>query len=409
MPVFAYEGRGATGEVKKGSIEAADLEAARARLRLMKIQPTTVTQKKGLAALSFGGGSINIGFLKPKVKTKDLVIFTRQFATMIDSGLPLVQCLDIQSKQAGNPALREQLTEVKAAVEAGTTFADALKKYPDTFDPLFRNLVAAGEIGGILDTILNRLATFLEKNEKLKRKVKGAMTYPLIVFSVAILVTAVLLLKVVPTFEQMFMEFGSSLPAPTQFVVDLSYFLRDSWYFFLAGIFIAIFGFRFTYKQPRGRLVIDALLLRLPVFGDLIRKVAVARFCRTLGTMVSSGVPILDGLEICAKTAGNQIIENAVLKARQSISEGRTIAEPIAEAKVFPEMVCQMISVGENTGALDIMLGKIADFYDDEVDQSVENLTAMMEPLIMVFLGIVVGGFVVAMYLPIFSMAESIQ
>ena len=249
MPVFAYEGRGATGEVKKGSIEAADLEAARARLRLMKIQPTTVTQKKGLAALSFGGGSINIGFLKPKVKTKDLVIFTRQFATMIDSGLPLVQCLDIQSKQAGNPALREQLTEVKAAVEAGTTFADALKKYPDTFDPLFRNLVAAGEIGGILDTILNRLATFLEKNEKLKRKVKGAMTYPLIVFSVAILVTAVLLLKVVPTFEQMFMEFGSSLPAPTQFVVDLSYFLRDSWYFFLAGIFIAIFAAPFC-NQP---------------------------------------------------------------------------------------------------------------------------------------------------------------
>jgi len=408
MPVFAYEGRGSTGEVKKGKIEAADLEAARARLRLMKINPTTVTQKKGLGAVDLNM-NLNIGFLKPKVKTKDLVIFTRQFATMIDSGLPLVQCLDIQSKQAPNPTLREQLTDVKAAVEAGTTFADALKKFPETFDPLFRNLVAAGEIGGILDTILNRLASFLEKNEKLKRKVKGAMTYPIIVFCVAMLVTGVLLIKVVPTFESMFMEFGSSLPAPTQFVVDLSYFLRDSWYFFIAGGLVVFFGTRFIYRQPRGRTIIDAILLRLPVFGDLIRKVAVARFCRTLGTMVSSGVPILDGLEICAKTAGNQIIENAVLKARQSISEGRTIAEPIAEAKVFPEMVCQMISVGENTGALDIMLGKIADFYDDEVDQSVENLTSMMEPAIMVFLGVFVGGFVVAMYLPIFSMASSIN
>ena len=407
MPVFAYEGRGSTGEVKKGNIEAADAEAARARLRLMKIQATTVTQKRGFGAINLGAIQ-GLSFLKPKVTTKDLVIFTRQFATMIDSGLPLVQCLDIQSKQAPNPTLREQLTEVKARVEAGTTFADALKKFPDTFDPLFRNLVAAGEIGGILDTILNRLASFLEKNEKLKRKVKGAMTYPFIVFGVAMLVTAVLLLKVVPTFEQMFLEFGSSLPAPTQFVVDLSYFLSESWYFILAGIFIAVFSFRFTYKQPKGRLVIDAIFLKVPVFGDLIRKVAVARFCRTLGTMVSSGVPILDGLEICAKTAGNMIIENAVLKARQSISEGRTIAEPIAEAKVFPEMVCQMISVGENTGALDIMLGKIADFYDDEVDQSVDNLTSMMEPLIMVFLGVFVGGFVVAMYLPIFSMAQAI-
>ncbi len=406
MAVFAYEGRAAGGEVKKGRIEAADLDAARARLRLMKIQPTTVEEKKGLAAIELKMPQID--FFKPNIGNKDLVIFTRQFATMIDSGLPLVQCLDIQSKQAPNPTLREQLVEIKAAVESGTTFADALKKFPETFDPLFRNLVAAGEIGGILDTILNRLASFLEKNEKLKRKVKGAMTYPIAVCAVGLLVVLVLLIKVVPTFEAMFLEFGGSLPAPTQFVVDLSYFTQNNWYFLIGGIVGSVVGVRFAYKRPRGRQFFDALLLKLPIFGELLRKVAVARFCRTLGTMVSSGVPILDGLEICAKTAGNSIIENAVLQARTSISEGRTIAEPIAEAKVFPEMVCQMISVGENTGALDIMLVKIADFYDDEVDQAVENLTSLLEPIIMVFLGVVVGGFVVAMYLPIFTMAQTI-
>jgi type IV pilus assembly protein PilC len=406
MAVFAYEGRAAGGEVKKGRIEAADLDAARARLRLMKIQPTTVEEKTGLSAIELKMPKLDI--LKPSIGNKDLVIFTRQFATMIDSGLPLVQCLDIQSKQAPNPTLREQLVEIKAAVESGTTFADALKKFPETFDPLFRNLVAAGEIGGILDTILNRLASFLEKNEKLKRKVKGAMTYPIAVMGVGFLVVLVLLLKVVPTFEAMFLEFGGSLPAPTQFVVDLSYFMQHNWYFIIGGIIGTVFGMRFAYKRPRGRQMLDAVLLKLPVFGDLLRKVAVARFCRTLGTMVSSGVPILDGLEICAKTAGNSIIEAAVLQARTSISEGRTIAEPIAEAKVFPEMVCQMISVGENTGALDIMLVKIADFYDDEVDQAVENLTSLLEPMIMVFLGVVVGGFVIAMYLPIFTMAQSI-
>ena len=406
MAVFAYEGRAAGGEVKKGRIEAADLDAARARLRLMKIQPTTVEEKKGLAAIELKMPQID--FFKPNIGNKDLVIFTRQFATMIDSGLPLVQCLDIQSKQAPNPTLREQLVEIKAAVESGTTFADALKKFPETFDPLFRNLVAAGEIGGILDTILNRLASFLEKNEKLKRKVKGAMTYPIAVCAVGLLVVLVLLIKVVPTFEAMFLEFGGSLPAPTQFVVDLSYFTQNNWYFLIGGIVGSVVGVRFAYKRPRGRQFFDALLLKLPIFGELLRKVAVARFCRTLGTMVSSGVPILDGLEICAKTAGNSIIENAVLQARTSISEGRTIAEPIAEAKVFPEMVCQVISVGENTGALDIMLVKIADFYDDEVDQAVENLTSLLEPIIMVFLGVVVGGFVVAMYLPIFTMAQTI-
>ncbi|MCB9764857.1 MAG: type II secretion system F family protein [Alphaproteobacteria bacterium] len=407
MPVFAYEGRGANGEPKKGNVEAADLDAAKARLRLMKINPTTVKQRGAFDIdLELPQGVKEL--LKPGVGTKDLVIMVRQFSTMIDSGLPLIQCLQILSEQSSNPTLRDQLTVIKEQVESGSTFADALKKFPKTFDDLFRNLVAAGEIGGILDTILNRLATFLEKNEALKRKIKGAMTYPIVVMVVATLVVTVLLVKVVPTFEAMFAEFGGALPAPTQIVVDLSYFMQESWWMIFGGAGAAFYGLKFAYGQPRGKLLIDKILLKLPVMGELLTKVAVARFCRTLGTMVSSGVPILDGLEICARTAGNLVIENAVLNARQSIAEGRTISEPLSEAGVFPEMVCQMISVGENTGALDIMLSKIADFYDEEVDQAVENLTSMMEPLIMVFLGVVVGGFVVAMYLPIFTMAGSI-
>ncbi len=406
MPVFAYEGRTASGEVKKGEVEAADQDAARSRLRAMQISPTKVKAKGALS-----GGAINLpqfDFLKPKVTTKDLVIFVRQFATMIDSGLPLVQCLEIQASQASNPTLREQLSVIKESVESGTTFADALKKFPGTFDDLFRNLIAAGEVGGILDTILNRLATFLEKNEKLKRQIKGAMTYPIIVMAVAGLVVTVLLLKVVPTFESMFLEFGGALPAPTQIVVDLSKFMQKNFVFMFAALFAILYAVKFSYGTPKGRVVYDGIFLKLPVLGELLTKVAVARFCRTLGTIVASGVPILDGLEICARTAGNKIIEAAVLQAREAISEGRNIAEPLSESKVFPEMVCQMISVGESTGALDIMLTKIADFYDDEVDQAVENLTSMMEPMIMVFLGVVVGGFVVAMYLPIFTMASAI-
>ena len=404
MPVFAYEGRAANGEAKKGSIEAADVEAAKTRLRLMKINPTEVKPK--------GGIEINLGpltaLMKPKVTIKDLVVFTRQFATMIDSGLPLIQCLTILSEQSENPTLREQLGSIKEQVESGTTFADALKKFPQTFDELFRNLVAAGEIGGILDTILNRLAQFMEKNQALQRKVKGAMTYPVIVFAVGGLVTLVLLLKVVPTFEKMFADMGSALPAPTQFVVNLSYFVQGNWYIILGILGGIWYGLKAFYATPKGNLVMDAFFLKIPMLGDTIKKVAVARFCRTLGTMISSGVPILDGLEICAKTAGNVVIENAVMGARTAISEGRTIAEPITEAGVFPPMVCQMIAVGESTGALDVMLNKIADFYDEEVDQAIEALTGMMEPLIMLFLGIVVGGFVIAMYMPIFSMAQAV-
>lgn len=406
MAVFAYEGRTSSGEVRKGEIEAADADAARNILRQRQISATSVKAKGGL-----GSVEINLkmpAFLKPGVSTKDLVIFVRQFATMIDSGLPLVQCLDIQSKQAPNETFRGQLSAIKEQVESGSTFADALKQYPGTFDELFRNMVAAGEVGGILDTILNRLATYLEKAEKLKRQIKGAMTYPVTVLVVATAVVTLLLLKVVPTFEEMFAEMGQALPAPTEFVIALSRWLQANFIFLAIGIAGTIFAVRSFYKTARGELMIDGLMLKLPVFGDLLIKVAVARFCRTLGTMIASGVPILEALDICARTAGNKVIENAVLKVREAISAGRTIAEPLSEANLFPEMVCQMISVGEATGALDVMLNKVADFYEEEVDQAVENLTSMMEPMIMLFLGVAIGGLVIAMYMPIFSMASGI-
>jgi len=403
MPKFAYEGRTAGGEVKKGKIEAADQNAARAQLRKMNINPTTLK--------AAGGGEINIpmpAFLKPKVTTKDLVLFTRQFATMIDSGLPLVQCLDIQAKQAANPTFREELSSIKESVESGTTFADALKRFPATFDDLYRNMIAAGEVGGILDTILNRLAVYLEKADKLKRQIKGALMYPLITVLVATAVVAILLLKVVPTFETMFADFGGALPAPTQFVIDLSKWLQANFLIIVAGIVTIIFAFRFAYRSPKGRMVIDKVSLKLPVFGDLLTKVAVARFCRTLGTMISSGVPILEALDICGRTAGNKVIESAIGKVRESISEGRSISEPLLETGVLPDRGCQMINVGEATGAVDVMLNKVADFYEDEVDQAVETLTSMLEPMIMVFLGIVIGGLVIAMYMPIFSMASNV-
>lgn len=405
MPVFAYEGRTAGGDTRKGQLEASDAEAARSRLRQMSIQPTSV--KKA------GGGSIDLkfpvpNFLKPKVTKKDLVVFVRQFATMIDSGLPLVQCLDIQAKQAPNPTFRTQLTVIKEQVESGSTFADALKKYPDTFDDLFRNMIAAGEVGGILDTILNRLAQFMEKAEKLKRQIKGAMMYPSIVMLAAGAVVTLLLLFVVPTFEEMFAEMGQALPMPTQVVIAMSKWLQANFIFLAIGITAFAFGMRTFYKTARGEEVVDGTMLKLPVFGDLLKKVAVARFCRTLGTMISSGVPILEALDICSRTAGNKVIEKAVVRVRDAISEGRTISEPLSETKLFPEMVCQMISVGEATGALDVMLNKVADFYEDEVDQAVDNMTSMMEPLIIIFLGIIIGGLVIAMYMPIFSMSSGI-
>jgi type IV pilus assembly protein PilC len=406
MAVFKYEGRTAGGEAKKGVVEAADLNGARQRLREMRVQTTTLTESKSALDIQFNIPTPD--FLKPKVKIRDLVIFTRQFATMIDSGLPLVQCIDIQATQAENPTLRTQLKVVKEKVESGSTFGDALRTFPTTFDDLYVNLVAAGEVGGMLDTIMTRLAAYLEKNQKLIRKVKGAMSYPVIVMIVAFAVVTLLLLKVVPTFEDMFADFGSALPAPTLIVMGLSKWLQANFVYVMVGITVAYIGTQRFYKTPRGKVMLDGLLLKLPVFGDLLTKVAVARFCRTLGTMISSGVPILEALGICGRTAGNKVIENAIERVAISISEGRTISEPLMEAKVFPQMVCQMISVGEATGALDTMLTKVADFYDDEVDTAVDGLTAMLEPMIMAFLGIVIGGLVIAMYMPIFEMAGNV-
>ena len=400
-PVWSWEGKTRTGELKKGEMEASDEASVLNRLRSMQLQNVKV--KKRPMQISFklpGVGGIS---------NKDLVIFTRQFATMIDAGLPLVQCLDILAGQLDNLAFREVLTKVKQKVESGSTLADALGDHPKVFDTLFVQLVAAGEIGGILDTILQRLAVYIEKAEKLKSKVKGALTYPVVVLIVAVGVTLVLLLKVTPTFEKMFKDFGGAMPAPTQFVIDLSAFLQHYFIYMAIGTAAFIFAFRAYLRWPPGREQWDAFAIRSPIFGPLIRKVAVARFTRTLGTMISSGVPILEGLEVVAKTAGNVTVEKAIRYTKEKISEGKTIVQPLAETKVFPSMVVQMIGVGEATGAMDQMLTKIADFYDDEVDAAVAALTSLIEPVMMVFLGGVVGGFLVAMYLPIFSIAGAIK
>ncbi len=397
---FLWEARSKQGELKKGEMEANDVDAVNNRLQSMGLNPVKV-KKKGIVLKlpSLGGG----------VTGKDILIFTRQFATMIDAGLPLVQCLEILGTQMDNAAFRKVVFAIKLKVESGSTFADALKDHPKVFDELFVQLCAAGEVGGILDTILNRLATYREKAEKLQKKVKSALTYPSIVLVVAFGVTLVLLLKVTPVFEKMFADFGSALPAPTQFVVDLSKWLQK-WFFTAAiGVTCFVFAFRAFYRNPKGRKIFDKVTLKLPLFGDLIRKVAVARFTRTLGTMISSGVPILDALDVTAKTSGNRTIEAAILFVRNQISEGKNIAGPLLETKIFPSMVVQMIGVGEATGAMDAMLSKIADFYDDEVDSAVGNMTAMIEPVMMVFLGGVVGGFLIAMYLPIFSIAGAVK
>ena len=401
VPVWKWTGKNKQGETRSGEMEAADRESVRARLQQMGIEPGRVNRRLGEIKLRIPG----IG----GVTTKDLLVFTRQFAVMIDAGLPLVQALDIIGTQADNPAFRVVLMAVKSRVESGSTFADALAEHPRVFDELFVQLVRAGEIGGILDTILNRLGTHLEKNEKLKRRLRGAMVYPTIVLTVAVGVTIVLLAYVTPTFEKMFKDFGGAMPAPTQFLIDLSHGLRDNWYLFLGIPVALVVAFRLFLRDPRGRKAWDKFVLKLPVFGPLIRKVAVARFTRTLGTLLSSGVPILDALEIVAKSAGNRTVEAAILYVRARISEGKNIAGPLAETQVFPPMVVQMIGVGEATGAMDAMLNKVADFYDDEVDVAIAALTSMIEPVLMVFLGGVVGGFLIAMYLPIFSIAGNIK
>jgi type IV pilus assembly protein PilC len=398
MPEFVWKGVNRKGKKKKGEMEAESENFVRLSLRRQGIEATKIKPKpKDLFE--------NVKFLQPRVTEKDIVVMTRQFATMIDAGLPLVQCLEILYSQQDNRTFKQILKNIKEDVEEGSTFADALKQHPDVFDDLFVNLVSAGEIGGILDIILNRLAAYIEKASKLKKKVKGAMTYPIVVMVIAVLVVAVILIFVIPVFQSMFADFGKALPAPTQVVVAISDFVTSYILYIIVGVVVLIFAFRRFYKTERGRALVDDLVLKAPVFGMLLRKVAVAKFTRTLGTMISSGVPILDSLDIVAATAGNKTIEEAIRETRQSISEGRTIAEPLADSEVFPSMVVQMISVGEATGALDTMLGKIADFYDDEVDAAVDALTAMLEPFMMVFLGGTIGGLVISMYLPIFQMA----
>jgi type IV pilus assembly protein PilC len=397
---WLWEARTRAGEVKKGEMEALDAGAVDTRLKALGLSPVKVKKKPMEITLpKFGSG----------VSGKDILVFTKQFATMIDAGLPLVQCLDILANQMDNASFKKVVLAIKAKVESGSTFADALKDHPKVFDELFIQLCAAGEVGGILDTILNRLANYREKSEKLKRKVKGAMIYPVIVICVAIGVTALLLLKVTPVFAKMFTDFGSAMPAPTQFVIDMSNWLQNYILYIIGGMALLAGAFVAFYKNPRGRKICDKLILQAPIFGSVIRKVAVARFTRTLGTMISSGVPNLDALDVTAKTAGNRTIEQGIYYVRGKISEGKNIAGPLLETKVFPPMVVQMIGVGEATGAMDAMLNKIADFYDDEVDTAVAGLTAMIEPLLMVFLGAVVGGFLVAMYLPIFSIAGAIK
>jgi type IV pilus assembly protein PilC len=395
MGVFVYTGRTRGGQTISGEMDAPTREAVVAKLRSQQIVATAVrTKPKDITIPGFGGG----------VDEKQIVVFTRQFATMIDAGLPLVQCLEILASQQENKVFKKALTEIRVSVEGGLTFAAALKQHPKIFSSLYANMVEAGEAGGILDTILNRLAVYMEKAMALKRKVKSAMIYPSTIVTVAVAVVIFLLVFVIPTFKAMFEGFGATLPLPTVIVLELSRIVRA---YFLVGVgFIvaAILGLRWWYGTPSGRLAIDSFLLRTPVFGILIRKVAVAKFTRTLGTLISSGVAILDGLDITARTAGNKVVEQAVLRTRASIAEGKTIAEPLKASGVFPPMVVQMIAVGEQTGALDAMLGKIADFYDEEVDTAVTNLTALLEPMLMVFLGVVIGGVVIAMYLPIFKL-----
>jgi type IV pilus assembly protein PilC len=403
MPtIYVWKGKNPRGRKVKGEMEAQTPEQVRQNLQRRKITPTKVKQKpKDLLE--------NVKFLQPKVKDKDVIIFSRQFSTMIDAGLPLLQCLDILQSQQENPTFKKTLKKIKESVEAGETFADSLKKFPNIFNELFINMVAAGEAGGILDIILQRLSAYMEKMAKLKSQVKGAMTYPAITLLVALVVVSVILVFVIPVFAEMFADFGSALPGPTLFVVGLSNFAIGNISWIIGGMIASVFLIKKIYASKKGRIFMDDMFLRLPIVGILIRKVAVAKFTRTTSTMLSSGVSILEVLDIVAKTAGNKIVEFAIQDVKSGIAEGRSMADPLLESGVFPSMVCSMIAVGESTGALDTMMEKIADFYDDEVDQAVSNLTDAIEPVMLVFLGVLVGGLVVSMYLPIFSMAGAIS
>ncbi len=403
MATFAYIGRSKSGAVKKGELVAKSRDEAVEQLRKQSVVVTSLEEKAAKEGFSFSLGS--------GVSEKDLVVFTRQFGTMINAGLPLIQCLEILSTQSESAALRKSVGEVKVMVEGGSTFSDALRKHPKIFDDLYVNMVHAGEVGGLLDTILGRLSKHIEKAMKLKGQIKSALVYPAAIVGIAAIVITVLMIWVIPVFEKMFKEMSGgkmALPAPTQLVIDASNFVQGNWYIILGVIVASVIAVKKYYATPQGKLAIDKLVLKLPVFGDLVRKASVAKFTRTLGTLLASGVPLLEALTICAKTSGNKVVEGALLDAKVSISGGKTISEPLAKSGTFPKMVTHMISVGESTGALDNMLGKIADFYEDEVDEAVGNLTALLEPMMMVFLGVTVGFIVVAMYLPIFTMASAI-
>ena len=400
LTAYLYEARARNGEIKKGVMEAENEEVVHNKLKLQLLQPVTVKKQPKQLSFQIGTG----------VKTEDIVIFTRLFATMIDAGLPIVQCLDILSSQSENKRFGKVLEQIKLSVEGGLTLSDALRKHPKIFDQLFVNLVAAGEAGGILDSILNRLSTYMEKNMKLKRRVKGAMSYPIAVLGIAGIVVTVLLTKVVPVFEKMFKDFGGGkLPKPTQIVIDLSNGMVTYLPYIIVVLIAITIGFKMMLRTKKGRMAFDGTLLKLPVLGGVLRKVVVARFTRTMGTLLGSGVPILDAMEIVAKTAGNTVVQDGIMFVRAKISEGKDLATPLMETGLMPPMVVQMIAVGEQTGALDAMLSKIADFYEEEVDVAIAAMTSLIEPAMMVFLGGVIGGLVIAMYMPIFEMAGNIK
>ena len=402
MPVYQWIGTNRKNETRKGEMVASNESTVRSNLMRLKITPTKIKKKpKDLFE--------NVSWLQPRVQQKDIILFARQFSTMIDAGLPIIQCLEILNTQQSNKTFKRMIKEVKEQVEGGATLAEALKRFPKHFDDLFVNMIAAGEAGGILDAILRRLAAYMEKAAKLKSQVKGAMTYPIVTLVIAAGVLGVILVFVIPVFQEMFADFGGELPVPTQIVVAMSETVKSKILYIIIGMFILGFALKKSYATEKGQDIVDDVVLKIPVFGELLRKVAVAKFTRTMGTMLASGVAILEALDIVAKTSGNRTIEKAIYDVRSGIAEGRTMADPLAESGVFPAMVCQMISVGESTGALDAMLEKIADFYDEEVDQAVENLTSLIEPFMLVFLGVTIGGLVIAMYLPIFKMAGAIQ
>jgi type IV pilus assembly protein PilC len=395
MPAYAWKGKNRLGELQDGVIVADSRDGAAATLKRNGIQVIQVKAQGAMEGKSLG-----------RVKARDLAIFTRQFSVMIDAGLPLVQCLEILGSQQTDKGFQKIIGAVRRDVEQGATLQTALSKHPKAFNDLYVNMVGAGEAGGILDVILQRLSGYIEKAVKLTSKVKGAMTYPITVILIAIAVVVVIMVKVIPVFSQMYEGMGSSLPYPTLVCIAMSNVLINYWYIVLVLVVLLVFGTKQYYKTQTGRLQLDTLILKIPIIGDLLRKVAVARFCRTLGTLTSSGVPILEGMDITARTAGNLVIQNAIMKSREAVEQGRNIAGPLAETKVFPPMVVQMVGVGEATGALDAMLSKVADFYEDEVDNAVAALTAMMEPMIIAVLGVVIGFIVVAMYMPIFNLAN---